>query len=230
MEPPAGFRLVENRPGVALYRKDYQNGSPDYVQVVDLSVGASVDLLYGKPQGNDGKKSQGIFDGANPAFGYRTIHGYWQAYAQTQLEAFCVTNGQFFFMPENPAPLALPLKVDGNVVAEGFGYPQYPEKQLMLALWPDRADILPLTHENLYGTTAPDAIGDEALEELLGRLEHASASIGMASRDLSVTLTVEASCSADATRIGVWMVRAAVAASGLDALSNVRAEVEFVED
>ena len=77
---------------------------------------------------------------------------------------------------------------------------------------------------------APDAIGDEALEELLELLEHASASVGMGSGDLSVTLTVEASCSADATRIGTWMVRAAIAASELDAFSNVRAEVEFVED
>ncbi|MGH2595179.1 MAG: hypothetical protein ACRDH7_04370 [Actinomycetota bacterium] len=74
----------------------------------------------------------------------------------------------------------------------------------------------------------PDAIGDAALEELMKRLEHASASVGMASRDLSVTLTVEALCSADATRIGTWMVRAA--AAGLDALSNVRAAVESVDD
>jgi hypothetical protein len=69
--------------------------------------------------------------------------------------------------------------------------------------------------------SAPDAVGEEVLEELLERLEHASASIGMASRDLSVTLTVDASCSADAARIGVWMVRAAAAASGLDVFSNV---------
>jgi hypothetical protein len=78
--------------------------------------------------------------------------------------------------------------------------------------------------------SAPDAIGDEVLEELMERLEDASASVGMASGDLSITLTVAASCSADATRIGVWMVRAAAVASGLDALSNVRAEVGFVED
>jgi hypothetical protein len=78
--------------------------------------------------------------------------------------------------------------------------------------------------------SAPDAIGDEALEELMDSLEHASASVGMGSGDFSVTLTVEASCSADATRIGVWMVRAAVVASGLDAVSNVRADVGFLED
>jgi hypothetical protein len=78
--------------------------------------------------------------------------------------------------------------------------------------------------------SALDAIGDEALQGLMERLEHASASVGMASGDLSVTLTVEASCSADATRIGMWIVRAAIAASELDAFSNVRAEVEFVEE
>ena len=78
--------------------------------------------------------------------------------------------------------------------------------------------------------SGPDAIGDEVLEELMERLEHASASVGMASGDLSVTLTVAASCSADAAEIGVWMVRAAAAASGLDVLSGVRAEVGFVED
>jgi hypothetical protein len=78
--------------------------------------------------------------------------------------------------------------------------------------------------------SAPDTIGDEALEELVERLEHASASVGMASGGLSITLTVEASCSADATRIGMWMVQAAIAATGLDALSSVRAEVGSVED
>jgi predicted naringenin-chalcone synthase len=60
---------------------------------------------------------------------------------------------------------------------------------------------------------------------LMEPLEHASASVGMASGDISITLTVAASCSADATRIGVWMIRAAAAASGLDALSYVRADV-----
>jgi hypothetical protein len=45
-----------------------------------------------------------------------------------------------------------------RVVAEGLAFRSTPEKQLMLALWPGRADILPLTHENLYSTTAPDAI------------------------------------------------------------------------
>jgi hypothetical protein len=44
-----------------------------------------------------------------------------------------------------------------------------------------------------------------------------------------VTLTVEASCAADAVQIGEWMVREAITPSGLGA-SNVRAEVGFAED
>jgi hypothetical protein len=102
-----------------------------------------------------------------------------------------------------------------------------PDRRSLRASSPDATEWM--VHV-VADVSAPDAIGDRALEELMERLDHASASVGMASGDLSVTLTVEAACSADAMRIGVWMVRAAVAACGLDALTNVRAEVEFVED
>lgn len=158
-EPPPGFYPLSEGPGVALYRKDYANGTPDFVLTVDLSAGAAVDLLHGEPTDNSGKRPSGMYAGTNPAFTQTTITRYWNQYAEAQPQAFCVINGQFFFMVENPTPLALPLKVDGVLLSEGFGYPQYPEKQLMLALWPDRVDILPLTQENLYGTDAPNVLG-----------------------------------------------------------------------
>ncbi|MFC2026032.1 hypothetical protein ACFLUC_02435, partial [Chloroflexota bacterium] len=44
---PEGFRLVLSERGAQLYRKDYAGGNPDYVQVIDLSQGAEVSLLYG---------------------------------------------------------------------------------------------------------------------------------------------------------------------------------------
>jgi hypothetical protein len=157
--PPPGFHVIDESPGVVLYRKDYQKGTPDFIQVVDLSAGASIALLHGKPVENSGKRQQGMFAGSNPSFTGRSISQYWDLFAESENDPFCVTNGQFFYMPESPTPLGLPLKVNGVLLAEGFGYPQYPEKQLMLALWPDRADILPLTQENLYGTDAPDVIG-----------------------------------------------------------------------
>ena len=75
-----------------------------------------------------------------------------------------------------------------------------------------------------------DPEDEEARDAILTRLEHASASIGVTSGDLSVTLTAEAACAADAPRIGEWMVRAAIAACGFDTPSDVLAEVEFAED
>jgi hypothetical protein len=74
-----------------------------------------------------------------------------------------------------------------------------------------------------------DAGGEDALEAVRERLDHASASEWTTTGHLAVTLTVEASCAADAVQIGEWMVRSAIAASGPGA-SNVRAEVGFAED
>jgi hypothetical protein len=158
-EIPGGFQLIAQQPGVWLYRKDYPNGTPDYVQIIDLTQGASVDLLYGAPVAMNNQRNQGMFGGPNPSFRQKAIRSYWDEYSSSQPGAFCVTNGQFFYMPESPTPLALPLLVDHQLLAEGFGYPQYPEKQLMLALWSDHADILPLSPENLAGTTAESVIG-----------------------------------------------------------------------
>ena len=36
---PPDFRLIDAALGVQLYRKDYANGSPDFVQVIDLEPG-----------------------------------------------------------------------------------------------------------------------------------------------------------------------------------------------
>ena len=44
---PAGFRLIESSVGVQLYRKDYIQGNPDFVQVIDLTQGAGIELLHG---------------------------------------------------------------------------------------------------------------------------------------------------------------------------------------
>jgi len=158
-EIPVGFRLIAEQVGVTLYRKDYPGGSPDYVQIVNLLAGASIDLLYGNPVEMNNPHNKGMFGGPNPSFRQKTIQTYWDNFSSTEENAFCVTNGQFFYMPESPTPLALPLLVDHELLAEGFGYPQYPEKQLMLALWPDHADILPLTPENLSTTDADMVIG-----------------------------------------------------------------------
>jgi hypothetical protein len=75
-----------------------------------------------------------------------------------------------------------------------------------------------------------DASDEGVLETFREHLKHASASVGMSSGRLDVTLTVQASCHADAARMGEWVVRTALAASGLGASSVIRAEVEFAEE
>ena len=107
---PPGFYLVTSSIGVQLYQKDYSEGNPDLVQVIDLSEGASIELKHGdiaKPGAN-----RGDYGGDNPKFYSRSLKDYWRDFASQNPNAFCVTNGSFFFMPEYPTKLAYPLRVD----------------------------------------------------------------------------------------------------------------------
>ena len=153
---PPGFDLLSEQPGVWLYRKEYKNGTPDYVQVIDLGQGAALRLLHAPVSAE--RPGRGAYGGSDARLGLNSLEGYWRQTIATHPQAFCVTNGQFFYMPEAPTRLALPLKVDGAIITEGFGYDQYPEK-LMLELWSDHADIALLTAETLYSSSAPDILG-----------------------------------------------------------------------
>jgi hypothetical protein len=155
-ETPPGFSLLMSDHAVSLFYKDYPNGAPDYVQVVDLENGARVRLLHAPRTAE--RQGRGMFGGSDARFGYNSLQGFWQQALAHSSQAFCVSNGQFFYMPDNPTRLALPLKVDGEIMTEGFGYDQYSEL-LMLELWEDRADIKILTEESLYQSTAPDILG-----------------------------------------------------------------------
>lgn len=145
-----------DQPGVWLFRKDYKNGTPDYVQVIDLERGAALRLLHAPVSAE--RPRRGVYGGNDARLGLNSLEGYWQQTINYSPQAFCVTNGQFFYLPEAPTRLALPLKVDGKIVTEGYGYDQYPEK-LMLELWADHADIKLLTAESLYASNAPDILG-----------------------------------------------------------------------
>jgi hypothetical protein len=154
---PAGFRLVDAALGVQIYRKDYTNGSPDFVQVIDLSQGARLELLHGEI--TEARPAKGSFGGPDPRMTSLAMETYWQ---QTQSEdpyAFCVTNGTFFYMPEYPTRLAFPLKVQGELITEGWGIDTYIDQKLILELWPDRANIQDLSEQALYASEAPDILG-----------------------------------------------------------------------
>ncbi len=158
---PPGFTPVLSAEGVQLYRKDYPGGSPDFVEVVDLSKGAGIQLLHGDVR--ESRPGKGVFGGEDARFTYRSLKNYWQELSGEGDNAFCVSNGQFFYMPENPTRLPFSLKVDGSILSDGYGVNDHPGQQSMLEIWPDHMDIRELNKDNLYTSTAPNIVA--GLEE-----------------------------------------------------------------
>ncbi len=156
-EIPADFHLIDAAQGVQLYRKDYVNGSPDFVQVIDLSLGARVELHYGEI--TEARPEKGSFGGPDPRMTSPALQTFWQKITSNEEDAFCVTNGAFFYMPEYPTRLSFPLKVGGQLITEGWGIDTYVGEQLILELWGDQADIQDLSAEALHDSEAPDILG-----------------------------------------------------------------------
>jgi hypothetical protein len=155
-EPPEDFYLVTSSIGTRLYRKDYAEGNPDFVQVIDLTDGAGIELQHGgiaKP-GTD----RGEYGNDNPKFFSQRAKNYWTDARSESDKPFCVTNGQFFFLPEYPTKLAYPLKIDGQIISDGFGTDHYPWQKLMLEIWEDRVNIRRLSRWALEKSTAPDIL------------------------------------------------------------------------
>ena len=170
---PPGFDKVTSIFGAQLFRKNYQNGTPDFVQVADLSLGAEIKLLHGPIK--EKRPGEGAYGGDDPRLLSRSLQQYWKDFSSSYANPFCVVNGQFFYMPESPTRLPFPLKVSGEIISDGFGKDQFPGQKLMLELWPGRADIRPLTKEALYNSTAPDIVAGlaeearKAIDKYVGR-------------------------------------------------------------
>lgn len=153
---PDGYRLIRSSVGVQLYRKDYPNGFPDYVQVIRLDRGAEVRLLHGKIS-HQGVIS-GVYGGMDARFTSRSIVQYWEEILANTSRAFCVTNGQFFYMYDYPTRLPFPLKINGKVVSGGYSKGEFIDQKYMLELWKDHVDIRPLTKVDFQKSTAPNII------------------------------------------------------------------------
>ena len=153
---PPDFSIVLSDTGTELYRKDYPGGNPDFVQVVNLSEGAAIKLLHGNIV--DPGIGSGVYGGDNPSFKRQTLQEVWNGFSSSNTNAFCVTNGQFFVDTADPTTLAFPLKKDGQYISDGYGISEFPEHKLILEIWDDRVDIVPLTRDNLYTSSAPDII------------------------------------------------------------------------
>jgi hypothetical protein len=153
---PPGFHQIDSAVGIELFEKAYPGGSPDYVQVLDLSQGASLKPMHGSI--TDPGAGKGSYGGNDAHFRSKSLGAYWQELRTQEPSAFCVVNGQFFYMLEYPTRLPFPLKIDGQILTDGYGILDFPDQKLMLELWPGKADIAPLSKEALYASTAPDII------------------------------------------------------------------------
>ncbi len=153
---PPGFHKIDSAVGIDLYKKDYPGGSPDYVQIIDLSQGASLKPMHGSL--TDPGLGKGVYGGNDAHFRSQSLAAYWRELVAQDSSAFCVVNGQFFYMLEYPTRLPFPLKIDGEILTDGYGIKDFPDQKLMLELWPGNADIVALSKEALYSSSAPDII------------------------------------------------------------------------
>jgi hypothetical protein len=135
---PPGFNAIKNSKGVTLYES---NNKSDYVQVVDLSQGASIKLLTGQQQNNTG--TNGAYGGTSPKFKKESIDTFWNKLVSGNSNAFSVSNGAFFTSGprslSSDTNLSYPLKVDSQIF-DGSDNNNAGSK-LKLEIWNDRGSI-----------------------------------------------------------------------------------------
>jgi hypothetical protein len=170
---PDDFLLKLAATGVQLYMKEYKKGNPDYIQVISLDQGAELEPLLGDIV--DNRTGKGVYGGDDPRFTSKPLSVYWEDFAATHENAFCVINGGFFFMKEYPTRLPFPLKKNGIILSDGYGIKDFVGQKLIMELWKGYADIKELTQEELYATDAPNIISgltedaNKAADKIVGR-------------------------------------------------------------
>jgi hypothetical protein len=116
---PASWTSVQTGNGVVLGKRTYIRSGvsyTDYVQLVDLSAGASIQLRQGS-----GNLASNV--NPSPTFTRRSLSfansssWYWATYATTN--TFSMTNLQFFNFSNGS--LAFPLKANGTIITCGYG-------------------------------------------------------------------------------------------------------------
>ena len=154
--PPPDFVKISSASGIEFFRKDYPGGTPDFVQVVRLDQGAKVKPLHGDIV--DYRPGQGSFGGNDAQITTKPLQQFWNETATVNSNLFCVSNGQFFKMGEAPTRLPFSLKVNNEIISDGYGKEEHVGEKVMLEIWSNRADIRELNEENLYSSSAPDII------------------------------------------------------------------------
>lgn len=129
-----GFNPIKNSKGVTLYES---NDKSDYVQVVDLSQGASIKLLTGE---KDNNTSNGVFGGTSPQFKRENIDLFWSKLSKNNPKAFSISNGEFFQSFSEFTNLSYPVKLDSQIF-DGFDKKYNPGTKLKLEIWDNQASI-----------------------------------------------------------------------------------------
>lgn len=164
------FTVIFSEPGVTLHHNEL-----DYVQEIDLSQGASVQLLHGYI--TDIGRGKGAYGGDEPLLARETLEQAWDEFSRTNENAVCISNGQFFRNDDRASTgLAFPVKANGQILTEGYaGETEYPDAQLMLMIDSDRAGIETLDIREFYSSEASNIIAglkpdaDKGLNDETGR-------------------------------------------------------------
>lgn len=132
---PDGFTSVKSAKGVNLYESADKSA---YVQVVDLSQGASIKLLTGDKKDNN--ISNGVFGGTSPQFKREKIDNFWNKLSNNNPKAFSISNGQFFQDFSEFTNLSYPVKLDSQIF-DGFDNKNNIGTKFKLEIWDNQASI-----------------------------------------------------------------------------------------
>jgi hypothetical protein len=114
-------------------------------QVVYLDRGARLELLSGRV--TEDREGKGAFGGADARILSQTLLKYWNQAREQFGGTFCVTNGTFFYMRESPTRLPFPLKIDGEVISDGYAKSEFQDESSCSS----------------YGLSGPTSSSDQSL-------------------------------------------------------------------
>ena len=137
-----GFTPIKSAKGVNLYGSADKS---DYLQVVDLSQGASIKLQTGQRTGDSQKGA--AYGGINPQLPLQSIQDAWTGFSSNySSNAFSISNGAFFaqswqqYYAHSDTEIAYPLKINDQVF-DGYGKNEYTNEKRKLEIWNDQARI-----------------------------------------------------------------------------------------
>ncbi len=137
LSQPPEFTELRTVPGVKLYSNDFG----DFMQVINLSLGASLKFLQGEVVGEG---TPPAYNGKNPQFKRQTLEEFWFNLSEIDREkAFSVCNGQFF-KGGNPTELAFPVQADGELISSGYaGAGEFSSEKVVFGMLENSAEIVP---------------------------------------------------------------------------------------